>query len=61
MAFRVPWNLWRHLEGGKISEFGLEAKRHLVTEDNADELARQYAVLFREEISQILISLFVNI
>ena len=49
LAFRMPYNLWRSLEGGKMSEFGLMAKRHLVTNEDShgDDVARQYAILFR--------------
>ena len=49
LAFRMPYNLWRSLEGGKMSEFGLMAKRHLVTNEDShgDDVARQYAFLFR--------------
>ena len=49
LAFRMPYNLWRSLEGGKMSEFGLMAKRHLVTNEDShgDDVARQYALLFR--------------
>jgi len=45
-AFRLPWKLWRHLEGGKMEEFGLEAKRHLLTNEASEILARQYAEAF---------------
>ena len=49
LAFRMPYNLWRSLEGRKMSEFGLMAKRHLVTNEDShgDDVARQYAILFR--------------
>ena len=45
----MPYNLWRSLEGGKMSEFGLMAKRHLVSSEDShgDDVARQYAILFR--------------
>ena len=43
LLFRVPWKLWRHLEGGKMEDFGLEAKRHLLTNEASEILARQYA------------------
>ena len=46
LLFRVPWKLWRHLEGGKMEEFGLEAKRHLLTNEASEILARQYAEAF---------------
>ena len=46
LLFRLPWKLWRHLEGGKIEEFGLEAKRHLLTHEESEILARQYAESF---------------
>ena len=36
MLFRLPWKLWRYMEGGKMEEFGLEAKRH------AGKYARRY-------------------
>ena len=45
-AFRLPWKLWRYLEGGKMEEFGLEAKRHLLTNEASELLARQYAEAF---------------
>ena len=46
LLFRLPWKLWRHLEGGKMEEFGLEAKRHLLTNEASEILARQYAEAF---------------
>ncbi|TRY66929.1 hypothetical protein TCAL_08031 [Tigriopus californicus] len=46
LIFRLPWNLWRHLEGGKMAEFGLEAKRHLIPEQTSESLAHQYAHFF---------------
>ena len=47
LLFRLPWQLWRHLEGGKMAEFGLEARRHLMEENSAENLANQYAHFFR--------------
>ena len=44
--FRFPWKLWRHLEGGKMEEFGMEAKRHLVSSDAEEGIAHQYATAF---------------
>ena len=41
MVFRIPWKLWRHLEGGKIAEFGLEAKRNIIEEENSEAIAHQ--------------------
>ncbi len=45
MVFRFPWSLWRHLEGGKMSEFGLEAKRHIIEEESSEALAHQVSFL----------------
>ena len=44
--FRLPWKLWRYLEGGKIAEFGMEAKRHLVSSEAEEGIAHQYATAF---------------
>ena len=44
--FRVPFKLWRHLEGGKMEEFGLEAKRHLINAEAEESIAHQYAAAF---------------
>ena len=46
MIFRLPWKLWCHLEGGKMEEFGLEAKRHLLGPEAEETLAHQYATAF---------------
>ena len=53
-AFRLPWKLWRHLEGGKMEEFGLEAKRHLLTNEASEILARQYAEAFEGKVNLII-------
>jgi hypothetical protein len=47
LLFRLPCKLWRHLEGGKMEEFGLEAKRHLLTSEASEAVARQYAESFQ--------------
>ena len=39
--FRIPWKLWRHLEGGRMAEFGMDAKRNLVDEENSETVAQQ--------------------
>ena len=46
MLFRLPWKLWRYMEGGKMEEFGLEAKRHLIGPEQEETLAHQYASAF---------------
>ena len=42
--FRIPWKLWRYLEGGKISEFGTEAKHHIIVEESGETLAHQVSL-----------------
>ena len=44
--FRLPWKLWRYMEGGKMEEFGLEAKRHIIGPEEEETLAHQYATAF---------------
>ena len=46
MLFRLPWKLWRYMEGGKMEEFGLEAKRHIIGPEEEETLAHQYATAF---------------
>ena len=46
MLFRLPWKLWRYMEGGKMEEFGLEAKRHIIGPEEEETLAHQYANAF---------------
>ena len=46
MMFRLPWKLWRYMEGGKMEEFGLEAKRHIIGPEEEETLAHQYATAF---------------
>ncbi len=41
LVFRLPWKLWRHLEGGRMAEFGMEAKRHLHQDESSENLAHQ--------------------
>ncbi|XP_040566683.1 innexin inx2 [Lepeophtheirus salmonis] len=47
LTFRISWRLWQSFEGGRMEEFGLEAKKHLIPSDSADIIAKQYALLFR--------------